>query len=37
MWIMLRIIYCSFGLVFIFNFNYSVGKGSFCGLSFMNR
>lgn len=36
MWIMLWIIYCSFGLVFIVNFNYSVGKGGFCGLFFMN-
>lgn len=36
-WTMLRIIYCSPGLVPTTNLNHSVGKGSSCGLPLMNR
>ncbi|EPQ10284.1 GATOR complex protein WDR24 [Myotis lucifugus] len=35
-WTMLRIIYCSPGLVPTTNLNHSVGKGSSCGLPLMN-
>lgn len=35
-WTMLRIIYCSPGLVSSANLNHSVGKGSSCGLPLMN-
>ncbi|KAI4531419.1 hypothetical protein R6Z07F_018435 [Ovis aries] len=35
-WTMLRIIYCSPGLVSTTNLNHSVGKGSSCGLPLMN-
>ncbi|XP_012515086.1 PREDICTED: WD repeat-containing protein 24 [Propithecus coquereli] len=35
-WTMLRIIYCSPGLVPSANLNHSVGKGSSCGLPLMN-